>query len=40
MAGISYPWTFKCQGLSAIDGANPLKMEFFDAVARLESGLV
>jgi hypothetical protein len=30
---------FECQGLKATKGVNPLKMEFFDAVARLESGL-
>jgi hypothetical protein len=39
MAGIGHPWTFECQGLSVTEGANPLKMEFFDVVARLEFGL-
>jgi hypothetical protein len=38
MAGIGHPWTFECQGLSATEGANPPKMEFFDVVARLEFG--
>jgi hypothetical protein len=37
--GISHSRIFECQYLPTIEGANPLKIEFFDAVARLEAGL-
>jgi hypothetical protein len=38
-AGIEQPRAFECQ-LLLTQGANSPKMELFDAVARLESGLV
>ena len=38
-AGIGQPWAFESQGLSATEEANPPKIEFFDAVARLEPDL-
>jgi hypothetical protein len=38
--GIGHSRTFKWQFLPTIEGVNPLKIEFFDAVARLEAGLV
>jgi hypothetical protein len=39
MVGISHSRTFECQYLLVTEGADPLKIEFFDAVARLEAGL-
>jgi hypothetical protein len=39
-AVIGQPWAFESQGLSATEGANPPKIKFFDAVARLEPDLV
>jgi hypothetical protein len=39
VVGIGHSRTFEHQFLSAIEGANPPKIEFFDAVARLEAGL-
>jgi hypothetical protein len=38
-ARIGQPWGFKSQSFSATEGANPPKIEFFGAVARLEPGL-
>jgi hypothetical protein len=38
-AGIGHLRAFERQGLLATKGANQLKMELFDAVAHLESGL-
>jgi hypothetical protein len=38
-ARISQPWGFKSQSFSVTKGVNPSKIEFFDAVARLEPGL-
>jgi hypothetical protein len=35
---ISHSWTFKCQYLLATEGENLPKIEFFNAVARLEAG--
>jgi hypothetical protein len=37
--GISHSWIFERQFLPATEGANPPKIEFFDAVARFEAGL-
>jgi hypothetical protein len=37
--GISQSQTFERQFLSVTEGVNPLKIELFDAVARLEAGL-
>jgi hypothetical protein len=37
--GIGHSQTFERQFLPAIEGANPPKIEFFNAVARLEAGL-
>jgi hypothetical protein len=39
MVGIGHSWTFERQFLSAIEGANPPKIEFFDIVAHIEAGL-
>jgi hypothetical protein len=39
MVGIDHSRAFECQFLPATEGVNPLKIEFFDAVARLEAGL-
>jgi hypothetical protein len=36
---IGQPWGFKSQSFSATEGANPSKIKFFGAVARLEPGL-
>jgi hypothetical protein len=36
---IGQPSGFKSQSFSATEGANPPKIKFFDAVARLEPGL-
>jgi hypothetical protein len=36
---IGQPWGFKGQSFSATEGANPPKIKFFGAVARLEPGL-
>jgi hypothetical protein len=36
---ISHSQAFERQFLPAIEGANPPKIEFFDAVARFEAGL-
>jgi hypothetical protein len=36
---ICQPWGFKSQSFSATAGANPPKIKFFGAVARLEPGL-
>jgi hypothetical protein len=33
-ARIGQPWGFKSQSFPATEGANPLKIEFFGAVAR------
>jgi hypothetical protein len=38
--GIDHSWTFECQCLPVTEGANPLKIEFFDMVEHLEAGLV
>jgi hypothetical protein len=38
-ARIGQPGGFKSQNFLAIEGANPPKIKFFDAVARLEPGL-
>jgi hypothetical protein len=38
-ARIDQPRGFKSQSFSATEGANPLKIKFFGAVARLEPGL-
>jgi hypothetical protein len=38
-ARISQPGGFKSQSFPAIEGANPPKIKFFNAVARLEPGL-
>jgi hypothetical protein len=38
-ARISQPWGFKSQSFPVTEGANPPKIEFFGAVARLEPGL-
>jgi hypothetical protein len=40
VVGIGHSRTFKRQFLLATEGVNLLKIEFFDAVARLEAGLV
>jgi hypothetical protein len=37
--GIGHSQTFERQFLSMIEGVNPPKIEFFNAVARLEAGL-
>jgi hypothetical protein len=37
--GIGQPWAFECQLLPTAKRVNSLKIEFFDAVARLEPGL-
>jgi hypothetical protein len=37
--GIGHSWTFERQFVPTIEGENPPKIEFFDAVARLEAGL-
>jgi hypothetical protein len=37
--GIGHSRTFECQFLLTTEGVNPPKIEFFDAVARLEAGL-
>jgi hypothetical protein len=39
-ARIGQPGGFKSQSFLATEGANPPKIKFFDAVARLEPGLV
>jgi hypothetical protein len=36
---IGQPWGFKSQSFLATKGANPSKIKFFGAVARLEPGL-
>jgi hypothetical protein len=38
-ARIGQPGEFKSQSFPATEGANPPKIKFFDAVARLEPGL-
>jgi hypothetical protein len=38
--GIGHSRTFECQYLLANEGANPPKIEFFNAVAHLKAGLV
>jgi hypothetical protein len=38
-ARIDQPWGFESQSFSATEGANLPKIEFFDAMARLEPGL-
>jgi hypothetical protein len=38
-ARIGQPWGFKSQSFPATEGANPLKIEFFGTVARLEPSL-
>jgi hypothetical protein len=38
-ARIGQPWRFKSQSFLVTEGANPPKIEFFSAVARLEPGL-
>jgi hypothetical protein len=38
-ARIGQPGGFKSQSFPATEGANPPKIKFFDAVARLEPGL-
>jgi hypothetical protein len=38
--GIGQAQTFERQFLPTIEGVNPPKIELFDAVARLEAGLV
>jgi hypothetical protein len=38
-ARIGQPWGFKSQSFSATEGANPPKIEFFGAVARLKPSL-
>jgi hypothetical protein len=37
--GIVHSWTFERQFLTVTEGANPPKIELFDAVARLEADL-
>jgi hypothetical protein len=37
--GIGHSQTFECQFLPTTEGANPPKIEFFDAVAHLEADL-
>jgi hypothetical protein len=38
-ARIGQPWGFKRRSFLTTEGVNPPKIEFFDAVARLEPGL-
>jgi hypothetical protein len=40
VTGIGQPQAFECQLLPTAKGANSSKMELFNAVARLEPGLV
>jgi hypothetical protein len=40
VTGIGQPWAFECQLLPMAKGANSSKIELFDAVARLEPGLM
>jgi hypothetical protein len=39
VARIGQSWGFKSQSFPTTEGANPPKIEFFGAVARLEPGL-